>query len=48
MLLAISAASRASEICHLDINSLVKHAEFYVFQFSNLSKSWKKVKRDLK
>jgi len=39
MLLALTAASRASEICNLDIRYLVRHSSEYVFQFSKLSKT---------
>ena len=43
-LLGISAASRASEICNLNIEFLTKHTTEYSFQFSSLSKTWRKGK----
>ena len=44
MLLALSAAARASEICNLAIRYLVKHASGYTFTFSKLSKTRKQGK----
>jgi len=38
MLLALTSASRAHEICLLDISFLVKHHSGYVFYFSNSTK----------
>ena len=38
-ILSISAASRASEICHLNLDFLFKHNDFYSFGISNLTKT---------
>ncbi|MEO0683599.1 MAG: tyrosine-type recombinase/integrase [Cyanobacteria bacterium J06649_11] len=43
-LLALTAASRVSEITNLDINYLAKSSNLYTFTFSKLSKVWKKGK----
>ena len=39
MLLALTAATRASEICNLDIHYLVKHTSGYTFHFSKITKT---------
>ena len=39
MLLALTAAARASEVCYLDIRYLVKHSSGYTFQFSRVTKT---------
>ena len=41
MLLALAAASRASEICHLDIRYLNKHDSGYTFTLTKLTKTRK-------
>ena len=43
-LLAIASASRASEICYLDIRYLVKGKDSYEFHFVKLTKSWRRGK----
>lgn len=42
MLLALTAASRASAIKHVNIAHMVHTTSFYTFTFQNLHKSWKK------
>jgi len=43
-LMAIASASRASEICYLDIRYLVKGKDSYEFHFVKLTKSWRRGK----
>lgn len=43
-LLAITSASRASEVCFLDIRFLSRGKKSYEFEFSKLTKSWRRGK----
>jgi len=42
MLLALTAASRSSEIYLLNINFMIRKTESYIFSFDKLTKTWKK------
>ena len=44
MLLALTSAARASEICYLDTRYLIKHNSGYIFQFGKTTKTSKKGK----
>lgn len=44
MLLALASACRCSEIQNLDIRFMTRSATSYIFQFTKVSKSWKKGK----
>ena len=44
MLLALTAAARCSEICHLNIQYMVRLPNKYVFTFEKLIKSWRRGK----
>jgi len=44
MLLAITSAARAHEICLLNLEYSVKHESFFVFQFAQVTKTTKKGK----
>ena len=44
MLLALTAASRSSEICHLNTKYMIKTHDKYIFTFDKLTKSWREGK----